>query len=312
MEVGGGRVTREPLLPELHPVDVQGGELHVARWPGAAPVILAVHGGTSSHRVWSTIVRELRGAATVVAPDFRGAAGSAEVGPPYGMGAHVDDVRRVLDRFGIERCVLAGWSLGGFIAANAAAELAERAAALVLIDGGLPLALPPGLDPRRVEAELVEPAMERYRMRFASRDAHRAYWRAHPALAPTGLWGPAVQWHFDDEVEEDADGLRWRVSLASLRADVADTLAAPTRDAVFRVRCPIRFVWAERGLRDEPTGYYPLDVVTGAAERLGMPVARGHGLNHYTLLLSDPGARLVAGELRAALHAARAGRPARR
>jgi pimeloyl-ACP methyl ester carboxylesterase len=303
--------TREPLLPELHPVGVQGGDLHVARWPGAAPAILAIHGGTSSHRVWSTVVRELRGAATVLAPDVRGAAGSADVEPPYGLRAHVDDVRCVLDHFGIERCVLAGWSLGAFIAANAAAELAERAAALVLIDGGLPLPLPPDFDARRLEAELVEPAMERYRARFASREAHRAYWRAHPALARTRLWGPAVEWHFDDEVDEDADGLRWRVSLAALRADVADTLRGPTRDAVFRVRCPIRFVWAERGLRDEPSGYYPLDLVLRLAERLGMPVARGHGQNHYTLVLSGSGARLVAGELRGALNAARGARSPR-
>ena len=78
-----------------HEVPVDGGSLLVGVWPGAAEVVLAIHGGTSSHLVWSTLVAELDGAATVIAPDFRGAAGSEHVGPPYGLRAHADDMRRV-------------------------------------------------------------------------------------------------------------------------------------------------------------------------------------------------------------------------
>lgn len=92
-------------------------------WPGGDRVVLAIHGGTSSHAVWSTIVDELAGAATLIAPDFRGAAGSDHVGPPYGLRAHCDDMRRVLDHFEVDRAVIAGWSLGGFIAANTAVAL---------------------------------------------------------------------------------------------------------------------------------------------------------------------------------------------
>src|SRR3954465_12966741 len=106
--------------PAMHSVPVDGGLLHVGVWPGADPVILAIHGGTSSHLVWSTIVEQLAGAATVIAPDFRGAAPSEHVGPPYGCRAHADDMRRVLDHFEVDRAVIIGWSLGGFIASNAA------------------------------------------------------------------------------------------------------------------------------------------------------------------------------------------------
>src|SRR3954465_8109582 len=118
--------------PATHSVPVDGGLLHVGVWPGADPVILAIHGGTSSHAVWSAIVDELAGAATVIAPDFRGAAGREHVGPPYGLGAHADDMRRVLDHFAVDRAVITGWSLGGFIATNTATALGERASAVVL------------------------------------------------------------------------------------------------------------------------------------------------------------------------------------
>jgi pimeloyl-ACP methyl ester carboxylesterase len=278
-------------------------------------VILAIHGGTSSHLVWSPIVDELDGAATVIAPDFRGAAGSEHVGPPYGLRAHADDMRRVLDHFGVDRAVVTGWSLGGFIAANAAVALGMRTIAVVLVDGGLPLPLPPGperppaergasFDPVAMQDVLIEPAMKRYRKRFCTRDAHRAYWRSHPAMTDPSLWTTAVVAHFDDEVESSPEGLRWRVEVESLRKDIIDTLTGDTREAARHVAAPMSFVWAERGLQDEPSGYYPLDAVRAFAAERPLRIAEGHGLNHYTLMLSPTGVRLVADELRWALSTA--------
>ena len=132
------------VTPTTHSIPVDGGLLNVGVWSGGERVVLAIHGGTSSHAVWSTIVEQLAGATTVIAPDFRGAAGSEDVGPPYGLRAHADDMRRVLDHFDVDRAVITGWSLGGFIAANAAVALGDRAAAVVLVDGGIPLPLPDG------------------------------------------------------------------------------------------------------------------------------------------------------------------------
>jgi pimeloyl-ACP methyl ester carboxylesterase len=287
--------------PRHHRVPVDGGELAVAVWDGDAPVVLAIHGGMSSFRAWTTIVADLGGRATVIAPDYRGGAGSTDVGPPYGLLAHADDMRRVLDHFDVESAVVTGWSLGGFIAANAAELLGDRARALVLVDGGLPLALPEGFDVDAAEDSLFEPLLERYRQRFTSREEHRAYWKANPAMAGPGLWDDTVQAHFDDELAETDDGLEWRVNLESLRVDVLDTLRGDTRTAVERVRCPIGFVWAERGLVDEPVGYYTLETVHRWRDELGMHVVEGFDQNHYTLMLRDDGAALVAGELSRAL-----------
>jgi pimeloyl-ACP methyl ester carboxylesterase len=291
-----------------HEVPVEGGALHVGSWRGVrddAPVILAIHGGTSSHLVWSVIVDELNGEATVIAPDFRGAAGSEHAGPPYGLRAHADDMRRVLDHFGVERAVVTGWSLGGFIAATAAVALGPRTVAAVLVDGGLPLPLPDGFDPIAMQDVLIEPAMKRYRKRLATREEHRAIWRAHPSLTDPSLWTPAVVAHFDDEVEPTDEGdLRWRVDLESLRTDVIDTLTGETRTAAMRIDAPMSFVWAERGLQNEPTGYYPLDAVRAFAAEHPLRIAEGHDLNHYTLMLSPAGAHLVADELRWALSTA--------
>jgi len=281
-------------------VPVAGGELLVGHWPATAPdapVVIAIHGGTSSHRIWFAVADALAGRARLVAPDYRGANGSESVGPPFGLRAHADDVRRVADAFEAERVVVAGWSLGGFIAANAAEALGARARGAVLIDGGVPLPLPEGFDAEAQQDRLIEPAMRRYRMRFADRDAHRAVWRAHPSLADPALWSPRLVLAIDDELAEDAAGLRFRVNLESLRTDVLDTLRGDTRSAVARIAAPTTFVWAERGLENEPVGYYPLDAARAFATEHALRLALGRDQNHYSLMLSPRGARQIADEL---------------
>jgi pimeloyl-ACP methyl ester carboxylesterase len=283
-----------------HRIPVAGGDLLVGVWPARradAPVIVAIHGGTSSHRIWFAVAEALEGRATLIAPDYRGANGSEKLGPPYGLRAHADDVRRVADFFGAERLVLAGWSLGAFIAASAAQALGERARGTVLVDGGVPLPLPAGFDLAAKQDALIEPAMRRYRMDFASRAAHRAVWRAHPALRDPALWRPELEAAIDDELEEAGGRLRFRVDLESLRTDVLDTLRPDGREAVTRLATPSTFVWAERGLEDEPVGYYPLEAARSFAKTHRLRLAEGHGLNHYALMLAPRGARLVADEI---------------
>lgn len=283
-----------------HTVSVDGGDLLVGVWPAAdanAPTVIAVHGGTSSHRIWYAVARALAGRVRLIAPDYRGANGSESVGPPYGLLAHAEDVERIADHFAVERPIVAGWSLGGFIAANAAERLGTRAKGTVVVDGGVPLPLPESFDPAAVQDALIEPAMRRYRMSFANRDEHRAVWRRHPALESHVPFGPELDAAIDDELAESEGGLRFRVNLESLRYDVLDTLRAQTRTAVTRLASPATFVWAERGLEDEPEGYYPIAMAREFAQTFGLRLAEGHGLNHYALMLADRGAALVAAEI---------------
>ena len=92
-------------------VPVAGGTLHVgvagpAPGTDGVPIVLAVHGITGSHRSWAPVARHLGDAVTVLAPDLRGRGESAEVGGPYGMASHVEDLLAVLDHTGCGRAEL--------------------------------------------------------------------------------------------------------------------------------------------------------------------------------------------------------------
>jgi len=133
-------------------VPVAGGSLTVAvagpAEPGAAPLVLGVHGITGSHRLLAVVARHLaaRGI-TFLVPDLRGRGASAALPGPYGLNAHVADLVVVLDYWGAGRAVLAGHSMGAYIVARLAAAYPGRYAGVVLIDGGLSLPVPDHADP---------------------------------------------------------------------------------------------------------------------------------------------------------------------
>jgi pimeloyl-ACP methyl ester carboxylesterase len=291
-------------------VPVAGGSLHVGvagapvGTPGV-PVVLAVHGITGSHRSWAPTARHLGGAVTVLAPDLRGRGESSAAPGPYGLAAHVEDLLAVLDHVGCPRAVLAGHSMGGYIVARYAATAPDRLSAAVLVDGGLPLPVPPDVDPDALLAAVLGPSLARLQMTFPSVDAYRDFWRAHPAFA-AGSWTDDV----DDYVAYDLgppeagpDGqkvYRSRVSEAAVRADGRDLLSGDdARKALLSLADPCVLLWAPRGLQNEDRPLLPAETI--AAARAVLPhlaVVEVPDTNHYRILLGDREAGVVADEIR--------------
>ena len=56
-----------------------------------------------------------------------------------------DDVVAALDHLGVEKAQIVGHSMGAFVAAVVARRHPDRVSSLLLVDGGLPLELPPGV-----------------------------------------------------------------------------------------------------------------------------------------------------------------------
>ena len=135
-----------PLEAGLHRVPVLGGELAVDVHPGATEPVLAVHGISSHRRLWNWLRVQLP-ELSLIAPDLRGRADSIDVQGPSSVAQHADDMIAVLDAFGLERVHVIGMSMGGFVAMELATRYPDRITSLVLVDGGFPMAQPPGLTP---------------------------------------------------------------------------------------------------------------------------------------------------------------------
>ncbi len=142
------------------------GEVELAVWrSGSGPdPILCLHGITAQHRAFNALAGHLEGSRSLVGVDLRGRGDSAKPESGYGLEAHAADAIRVLDHLGLDRAVILGHSMGGFVALKAALTYPHRVRALVLLDGGWPrVEVPPEemSEEQKEEAAAIEEGLER-------------------------------------------------------------------------------------------------------------------------------------------------------
>jgi len=281
---------------------VHGGSLAAFRLgrPDAEPV-LAIHGITSSSASWVAVARALGDRAGLVAVDLRGRGDSRELPAPYGLAAHARDMLAVLDACAVERGVVVGHSLGAYIAVRLAAEHHDRVRALVLVDGGLPIPGTEGADPQALLDASIGPAVARLKMRFASADEYRDWWRAHPAIARSDVEDDDVVCYADHDLIGSPPELRSAVVEDAVRADAADLFTVADYPADLPV--PATLLCAPRGFVDDPNPLHPLPLAK--AWSAGAPELRDvvavPEVNHYSIALGARGAGAVADAVAAAV-----------
>ena len=128
--VFGGRVSPRP--GELVQHDVGGVTLAVDM-RGDGPALLLVHGFPLDHSLWAHQVASLARWRRI-APDLRGAGASDAPDGGYSMATYADDLVRLLDRLQIERAVVAGVSMGGYVAFELLRRHRARVMGLILVD----------------------------------------------------------------------------------------------------------------------------------------------------------------------------------
>jgi pimeloyl-ACP methyl ester carboxylesterase len=285
-------------------VPVAGGTLATFRLgqaPDGADPVLAIHGITANSHSWLAVARALEGRAALLALDLRGRAASREVPPPFGMDAYARDLLAVLDHTGLERTVLVGHSLGAYAVARFAADHPSRVRAAVLVDGGLTLPAPEGVDPQAVAATVLGPALARLKLTFATREAYHDWWRAHPAFAAADVLDADLVAYADHDLVGEPPSLQSSVSEAVVRADAGELLEIGK--PAHRLEVPAVLLCAERGMVDDPNPIQPPALARAWAEAAPQTRAteRVPGVNHYTIVMGAAGAGVVANAIVRAL-----------
>lgn len=274
-------------------VPVDGGELAFEILDGVTEPILCVHGISSQRRLWNWLRAEAPDL-TLIAPDLRGRADSAEVAGPSSVGRHSDDMIALLDHIGIEAVHVCGMSMGGFVAIDLAHRYPTRAKSLILVDGGFPMNVPPGLTPEQIPV-LFADRLARLEQKWESAADYAAFFTANTAP----LLDPADPLLLDYLEHDLRDGVV-QLSGRALVDDAGSVFFAETPWAT--IAHPIRFLYAEWGGGPDTPAGYPSDRV---GEYLARTVSSRFlpGTDHAASIMTRSSAVEVAAMIRDALDA---------
>ncbi len=286
------------MTDRTHAVAVAEGSLHVGEWHRDAEGLpwLLVHGVTASHLAWAWVASETPDV-RLIAPDLRGRGRSADVGGPFGMAAHADDLAAVLDAAGVERARSSSGIPWG--------RSCRRCSPTVILSGGRGGARRRGTAPgsavgdaaREAIRHVLGPTAARLDMRFPDAEAYRDFWRSHPRFL--GREDPLLDEYFAMTWSKRNPGAA-ATSPATVEADSLDqNTGSDITRALDRMPRPTVLLAAERGLRGEIPPLYP-DLSRVRREVPGLRDARrSQGTDHYSIVMSAEGAREVAAAARA-------------
>ncbi|HWE10675.1 MAG TPA: alpha/beta hydrolase [Solirubrobacteraceae bacterium] len=252
-------------------------------------VVLAIHGITGNGMIWRSVARDVSRDTrmSVLAPDLRGRGQNAALPRPYGIAGHVADMLAVMDQLEIERAVLVGHSMGAYVAARIAAEHPDRAAGLVLVDGGTHISQLSREAAAGAHAMLVGPALVRHAMPFPSVQAYLTFWRQHPAFSDA--WNDDVEAYVLHDLSGRPGAFRYVISVEAIETDSDDMLSDRIdRNWIDQVQIPLHLLRAQHGvLGDENPLIEDRELDEFVSHHPTAHVEEVHGVNHYTLVLGD-------------------------
>lgn len=258
-------------------VKVNGIDLHVADFGGRGETILCVHGLTSNCRIWDAAAEHLTDKYRVIAFDLRGRGDSQKPDEGNNICQHVEDVKGLLDHFGLEKIIYFGHSLGASIGVCFATTYPERLSRLILVDGGA--------DVEDIVLDLLKPTIDRLGKVAPDFETYLAPLKAGPFFPD---WTPYVEQHFYFDAQHNPDGsVASKVKKEAIAQELAFMKNFSLNALHSRIKTPTLILWSPRSL-EHPT-VLVMKREQGEEIVKGIPNSRFtaiEGSNHFSILLT--------------------------
>jgi len=224
------------------------------------PTVVLLHGNMSSSVHWQTTMEALEPHCSVIAPDLRGFGDSSYEHTFDSLRELALDVAALLTLLDVRQCALVGWSAGGGVAMELAAECPSMACKLILLDsvpltgypifrkdaGGQPILT----EPLKMKEDVAVDPVQVLPMLDALRTGNRALMRA--------VWDATI-YHLCQPPEEDYEEyltatLRQRClvdldyALMTFNISHRDSGVSPGSGRMDRIACNVFILQGEKDI----------------------------------------------------------------
>jgi|SRR5579863_569936 len=253
---------------------------HYVQWGESGTPIVCVSGITANAFCFQALADELSHNHRVYAYDLRGRGDSDKPERGYSVEIHADDLVKLIDAWGLERPVVLGHSLGGYVALYFAAYYPDKLSKLILVDAG---AAPPWKTANERPAWLAI-TMGRLGMPVPSFVEYKQRLKAVPFLGP--YWNKYLDTYFEHDVIHRNDG---SVVAKTYRdgafEDLDDEEGRKVEPLWARVQVPTLLLRAGQGILSDNDQLLPEE--SAAAIQRSIKDCRYVNfptLNHYTII----------------------------
>lgn len=139
-------------MPEL---TVTGAKINYIDSGGAGSAVLLLHAFPLTSKMWEPQIDSLGDRFRFIAPDLSGFGASDLPEDDYSMERWAGEVRGLLDQLGLEKVVLVGLSMGGYLAFECLRRFGDRFSGLVLADTRAEADPPEGIEKRTKQQAMV-------------------------------------------------------------------------------------------------------------------------------------------------------------
>ncbi len=140
---------------EMKTLTVNNIEIAYERRGNGKPLLL-IHGFPFDHTTWNGIVPLLENDFDLILPDLRGFGASSSLGTVYQISDMAKDLAGLLEHLGIEKAVVAGHSMGGYVSLAFAKDYPNQVGGLALISSQAAADTPERKEGRYKTAQEVE------------------------------------------------------------------------------------------------------------------------------------------------------------
>ena len=222
--------------------------------------ILLIHGNMSSSVHWQPLMEALEGEYRMVAPDMRGFGDSSYNRPFNSLRELAEDMEEVARQLGLKDITALGWSTGGGVVLEMAADMPDRVKKAILLDSvpptgypmfkkdekGQPILSEPLKTKEEIAADPVQVAPVLAAYAADNRDMLRLIWNA--AIYNMNQPSPEDYELYLDAIFKQRNLVDIDYSLMTFNMTDAPTQFAPGSGRLSRIQCPVVLLHGEKDL----------------------------------------------------------------